>query len=262
VKLLYLINFEMQQFLKPLLKGSALLILCQQLLISIAAKRTSLYIPYEELFASSGAVTVFFLAFAAGCGLVLLSVLSNYYGSKSIYTLMTLPQNRSRLYYSKLIAGFMVFLILITAQLISALLGYFLYAPKIQKVLQETGPSGVKFIYEHAKNGLFLAFVRSGFFRLLYPLSLESLVSTIAILVSFLCGLYYGVFSERSRSYLRFAPVMLQVGYIVYILNYRLNAYLGFYEYQSLYLHSAVLLSFAAFFIWDSIRLIRRSAIS
>jgi hypothetical protein len=262
MKLLYLINFEMRRFIKPLLTVSALLILCQQILMGIAAKSTYMYIPYEEFFITSGAAAVFYLAFAACCGLCILSVLSNYHGSKSIYTLMTLPQDRSKLYFSKLVSGSMAFLVLFTVQIISAMLGYVFFTPKIQRTVQETSPYGAMFIFEHAKNGLFLAFVRSQLFRLIYPLGLEGLVSTISILISFLCGLYYGVFSERSKGYFRFVPIVAQVGYSIYIIHYRLNAPLGFNEPQNLYLHSIVLIGLTAFFIWDSIRLVRKSAIS
>ncbi len=261
-KLLYLINYEMQRFLKLPLIISFLLILAQQVLMAIVSKNTYRYIPYEEFFASSSAVTIFFLAYASCCGICILSILSNYHGSKSIYTLMTLPHNRSRLYFSKLIFGSMVFLVLLSAQMISSLIGYVLFAPKIQRVIQETGPYGAQYVYEHAKNGLFLAFVRSGFFRLLYPLGLESFISSAAILFSFICGLYYGILCERSKKYIRIALVIAHLGYSIYILNHRYNAHLGFEQGQNLYIHSIIFTAFAGFFIWDSLRLIRKSTIS
>ena len=260
-KLLYLTQMEMKRFLKPLTATVILLILVQQVLLAVAAGRSSVYLPYEAFFSYSGAVLVFYLAFAAACGICIRSVLSDYHGSKSVYTLMTLPRCRSRVYCSKLLSGMAVFLIMHCAQWISALLGYTFFAPKIQTVLRETGPYGMEIQLEHAKNGLFLAFVRSDFFRLLFPLGTKSLLSTISVFLSFLCGLYYAVLCERSRKYIRILPVIAQIGYGIYILNYRLNGQYSWLEPRILSLHSGILLIFAGFFLWDSIRLIRGSAI-
>ncbi len=260
-KFLYLTHLEISRLLKPLIALLVLLILFQQVLLSIAGKNTYDYIPYEAFFAASGAEIVFYLAFAAACGLCIQSVLSNYHGGKSIYTLMTLPQDRSRVHFSKLLSGMAVFLLLICAQWISAILGYALSAPKIQKVVGKTGPYGTEFIWEHAKNGLFLAFIRSGFFRLLFPLDPESLISTVAVLTGFLCGLYYGILCERSGKHIRILPVAAQIGYIIYILNYRLNTQYSMMESRILSLHSVILFASAGFFLWDSIRLVRRGAI-
>src|SRR5690606_18639266 len=98
-------------------------------------------------------VIAFGLAFAAACALCIWNIVYNYHGSKSIYTLLTLPQKRSYLYFSKLITFMMFFLVLLTAQLISAILGYALFAPKIRRVIEGSGLQGAVFIYEHARNG-------------------------------------------------------------------------------------------------------------
>ncbi|NLB43450.1 MAG: ABC transporter permease subunit, partial [Clostridiales bacterium] len=123
-KLIYLINMEVRRFRWTLAVMVVILISFQQILLGISAGNNYRYVPYEEFFNSSGAVIVFGLAFAACCALSIWSIVYNYHGSKSIYTLVTRPQKRSQLYLSKLITCLMFFLILMTTQLLSALLGY------------------------------------------------------------------------------------------------------------------------------------------
>ena len=258
-KLFYLINGEIRRFRWPLTAMVVFLVLFQQILLGISAEDTYIYIPYEEFFQSSGAVIVFGLAFAASCVLCIWSLVYNYHGSKSIYTLLTLPQKRSQYYFSKLVTCLTFFLILITVQLISAILGYALFAPKIQRAVEELVLT-VRF--DRAKNGLFLSFIRSAFFRLLFPLGWESLFSSISILFTFVAALLYGVLCERSKRYYRLILVAAQVGYSIYLLNYRITAADGFQPHRNLTLHSVLMLLFAVFFIWDSIKLIRSSAIS
>ena len=258
-KLIYLINMEVRRFRWTLAVMVVILISFQQILLGISAGNNYRYVPYEEFFNSSGAVIVFGLAFAACCALSIWSIVYNYHGSKSIYTLMTLPQKRSQLYLSKLITCLMFFLILMTTQLLSALLGYALFAPKIQRAVEELY-STVQ--YDHAKNGLFLAFIRSTFFRLLFPFGLKSLISSISILFAFVAGLIYGVLCERSKKYYRLILVTAQVGYSIYLVNYRITATDFFQRHQSLTIHSVLMLLITAFFIWDSMKLVRSSAIS
>jgi len=73
--------------------------------MGVALKDAYNYIPYEEFFATSGSTIVFLLSFATICGLCIMTMISNYFGSKSIYTLMTLPQDRRYFYFSKLVSG-------------------------------------------------------------------------------------------------------------------------------------------------------------
>ncbi|HHY83426.1 MAG TPA: hypothetical protein GX505_12245 [Clostridiales bacterium] len=261
-KLFYLVNLELKRFRWILLSIVVFLIIFQQILLGLSAKDTFHYIPYEEFFASSGSIIVFGLAFASTCALCIWSILSNYHGSKSVYTLMTLPQNRSVLYLSKLIACLMYFIVTITSQMISILMGYVFFAPKIQRVIQESSVYGANIIQEHASNGLFLAFVRSDFFRIIFPLGWKSFISSASLLFSTVTGLVYGILCERSKRYKRIILAILQAGYGIYIVNYRVNANLGFTEFQNLIVHSIFTFVFAAFFIWDSVRLIQKSEIS
>jgi hypothetical protein len=258
-KLIYLINTEIRRFRWPLIGIMVLLVFFQQVLLGISADNNFRYVPYEEFFNSSGAIIVFGFAFAACCTLSIWTIVYNYHGSKSIYTLMTLPQNRSQLYLSKLITCLMFFLILLTTQLLSALLGYIIFAPKIQRPVEELYAT-VR--YDHAKNGLFLSFIRSNFFRLLFPLGLKSFISSISILFAFVVGLLYGVLCERSKSYYRLILVTAHMGYSIYLVNYRITATDFFQRHQSLTIHSVLMLLITAFFIWDSMKLVRSSAIS
>lgn len=261
-KLIYLINVEIRRYRWSLAAMVVILILFQQILLGITAGNTNIYIPYEEFFQSSGAVIVFGLAFAACCVLCIWSIVYNYHGSKSIYTLMALPQKRSFYYFSKLVTCLMFFLILITTQLLSALLGYALFAPHIRRVAEQSSVYGTTFRFDHAKNGLFLSFVRSDFFRLLFPLSSKSFFSSISILFAFVTGLLYGVLCERSKKYSRLILAAAQVGYGIYLVNYRITAADFFQRHQNLVIHGILMLLLTVLFIWGSIRLIRSSTIS
>lgn len=266
-RFLYLCNFEFKRLSRLIFVTLGLMVVVQLVLMHLYRKenyqwQNHRYIPYEEFLSSSGIFIVFFLAFGAISVFFLLSILSNYHGSKSIYTLMTLPQDRSLSYFSKLASGFLSFLTLFASQLISVIIGYVFYAPKIATIVQTTQYPYVDVtIFKNAKNGLFLAFIRSDFLRVLFPLSLEGVTSTIVIIIVFVTGLYFSVLCERSCRYFRITVVLIQVGYIIYVLNYRINSVHGLIDYQNLYVHSVIMLMFAIFFVWDSIRLIHINAI-
>jgi len=254
-KFYYLVNHEFKQVRRLLFAACGLLIAGQLLFMGLAAGKQYEYVPYEEFFISSGSLFIFFICFAAVCGLCILSIFSNYYGSRSIYVLMTLPQDRSRVYYAKLLAGLACFLLLLASQYISGALGYTLFAPRIMETING------ELTFRRPVNGLFLAFVRHPFFRMVLPLGAESTLSSAAILISFICSLYHAVICERSRRYYRLALPMLNIGLIVYITVYRINSLSGFWPYRNLYLLSLAATAFAVFLAGDSIGLIRRSAV-
>lgn len=211
-----------------------------------------LYERFEDIYASSGCIIVFIVFFAALCGLCIKSVYDNYSSSKSIYTLMTLPVKREVIYFSRLTAFVIFFLIFLAVQLLSVLIGYGLVAEKT---------AAIENVKLYLSNGLFLAFIRSEFLRILLPLGVEGMVSTVSMLIAVLSGLYYTVLCERSRKYWGFAPAAMTGFLIVNALNYRMNQAVNASVHRSAYIDSFLLLLFCGFFIWHSIKLLKKSAI-
>ncbi|MGZ9583119.1 hypothetical protein [Paenibacillus marinisediminis] len=208
---------------------------------------------FEDLYVSSGGMTAQFIFLAAFGAYFLKTIYASYWGSKSIYTYLTLPVRREMLYLSKLSAGILCLLLLLAAQLISMLISYQMF-------------HSIVFNYssgEHVmSNGLFLSFVRSEYVRLILPFSLKGAISTFAIIVTFVTGLYYGAICERSKRYWGYVVLFAAAILLFNVLTYRLSPPSELYSHKNLYLNSAVLLGLSGYFIWHSMRLIRRSAIA
>ncbi|WP_129724194.1 hypothetical protein [Xylanivirga thermophila] len=249
-----LLNYEIRNIFKFVLVICILAIISPIVFLNISIKDgVNLYQPFEFIYASSGCVILFVIYLALMCLTFIYSIYSNYFGSKSIYTLLTLPIRRELVYLSKLISFFISFAAFLSAQLISILLGYWFVASRIAAL--EEG----KYLMT---NGLFLSFVRSDFLRIIFPLGLESAVSTISLFTTLLCGLYYGALCERSRRYWGFFPIGGAVFIMISLLNYRINQRMYVTDYRSMYLQSLVLFLFSVFFVWHSIKIFKKSAVA
>lgn len=112
--------------------------------------------------------------------------------AKSIYTLMTLPCPRSTIFWSQVGSGILAIGSVMAAQ---ALWYLILYAPTswvvnlvsdhfMQRVISQTTEAFVPVYSSFVNNGLFLSMIRSVFMRLIYPTSLQGIVT---ILVSMVC---------------------------------------------------------------------------
>ena len=256
-KFYYLVNHELRSLYRFTLCVCILLVALQQFfLLRSMEDYMNRFERFEDLLSKSGAIVIFLVSFAVLSVLCVRNVYSNYMDSKSIYTLLTLPQKREYLYFAKIIAFTASFLALFAAQVASACLGYRVIA---WYLAGKQFPEGVSL---PIRNGLFLAFVRSEFLRLILPLGLKSIVSNAAVFMSFVCSLYYAALCERAARYAGFAAVLLNIGLIVYVLNYRITALtiIGG-AYRDMYLFSGFMLCVTLFIVYDSIRLIKRSAI-
>ncbi|NLM11951.1 MAG: hypothetical protein GX213_14525 [Clostridiaceae bacterium] len=257
-KMYYLINNEFKGLYRVVLVLVLVLIILQQFLLIRSIK----YYPnrferFELLFSKSGCIIIFLVCFFALCGLCIFNAYSNYTESKSIYTLLTLPLPREYMYFSKLISYSMCFLTLLASQIISAWIGYGLfywYVSSQQIATNITLP---------VNNGLFLAFIRSDFFRLILPFGFMGFISSLAVFISLVCTIYYGVICERSKRYFRFAIVILNLSLIVLSLVHRINSLtvLGVYESNYIHVLTAAIFLTTVFIIYDSLRLIKKSAI-
>ncbi|XID90192.1 hypothetical protein ACF3MZ_16710 [Paenibacillaceae bacterium WGS1546] len=208
---------------------------------------------FEELYASSGMPMLFLAILALACVYFLVTIYADYWGSKSIYTYLTLPVRRESLYFGKLIAFLACLLLLWASHLIGIRLGYALVAARIG------GYAEGEFLMH---NGYFLAMIRSDLFRLLLPLGFGRLLSTLGILFVVATGFYYGALCERSRKYFGFAALAAAFWIAFDVVVYRLNESAHYFEPRSLYLSSGLLFATGGFFVWHSLRLIRRGAVA
>lgn len=252
-----LLNNEFRTLYRIVLIICVILITLQQfLLIKSMEHYSNWFERFEFLFSKSGCIIVFLVCFFILCGLCIFNAYSNYTDSKSIYTLLTLPLPREYMYFSKLICYAICFLTLLASQVISAWAGYGIISVYITSKPTENTVLPIN-------NGLFLAFIRSDFFRIILPFGFNSFLSSLAIFINLVCTMYYGVICERSKRYFRFVIVILNLSLIIFSLIYRINSLTMLGLYKNSYIHSltAALFLTTAFIIYDSLRLIKKSAI-
>lgn len=211
------------------------------------------YERFEDLYVSSGCVAVFLVFFAAACGFFLKTFYAQYWGSKSVYTYLTLPVKRETVYASKLAVFISCLLMLIAAQFISIRLGYGLFAARLDAYSE--GQLSMR-------NGLFLAVIRSEFFRILLPLNVSRILSSLCILVALATALYYGVLCERSKKYWGIGIIIAAFFIMIKVLGYRMSETIYFSPPSGLYPSSVLLLILSGFFVWHGIRLMKRGAIA
>ncbi|WP_040951321.1 hypothetical protein [Gorillibacterium massiliense] len=250
-----LLQHEFQLLLRPVLVLICLAILVPLPLLRGVTKGFTPYAPkmrYEELFASSGAETMFFVMVILLFASFAVVFYGSYWRSKSIYTYLSLPVRREYLYIAKLLAFAICILLLIAAELIGIRWGYS-YA--IGRLETESGNALMH-------NGLFLAFVRSDFFRFLFPVSFSRIFSSFSLILSAATGTYYAVLCERSRRFFGLGAVAAALYLILRVASYRLNETVLYYTAKSLYPSSILLLLLGGFFVWHSIVLYKKGAIA
>ncbi len=252
-----LFNFEGTLTLRAVLLVCFALIAGQNLLFYVSTRNypPGRYIPFERLMDISGTAIVFVICLVlilSGC---VYGVLSNYYGSKSIYTLMSIPGSRGSIFFSKLLWGLTGLLLLLAAQLLSIFIGYLLFSTSFAV----TRSSGL-LSFEEPVNGLFLSFVRSDFLRILYPLGMGSFICTAVMYLALVTGVIYTVYCFLSKKYLYITASAIQAIVMVFILSQRLR---GSYPMGGLrlYIYCLLLLVFTIFYIWQCLGWTRRSTI-
>jgi hypothetical protein len=208
---------------------------------------------FEDIYASSGIIIVFLVLLAILSAFFLKNIYAAYWGSKGIYTYLTLPVKREAYYFSKLLTFTVCLMMLLAAQLLGVMLGYSVAAANIGSI--DEG----QFLMN---NGLFLAFIRSEFLRILLPLSFNGLLSSISIMIALITGLYYGALCERSKRYYGFIFIAAAVVFIINVLNYRMERPVYPDSFTNLYPSSVTLLLLSGLFMWHSISLIKRGAIA
>lgn len=251
-----LLQYEFSTWYRAIILICVAAILIPLYLMNEAVKDYNEYanhVRFEDIYVSSGCISVFLICFAAICGYFLKTIYAGYWGSKSIYTYLSLPVKRETIYFSKLIVFVICLLLLLGSHLISIKLGYEIVSSKI------AGYSEGRF---NISNGLFLAFIRSDFFRIIMPFSFSRALSSISLLLTIVTSLYYGALCERSRRYWGFAIVGAAFIIVVKVWSYRMSETSLLNPSSHLYSSSVMLLLISGFFMWHSIKLIKKGAIA
>lgn len=251
-----LINVEFGMWLKFLALLCASAIILPLLILNAAAKDYAFFTSharFEDLYSSSGCSLLFLGLLSLLCLYFLKSVYAGYWGSKSVYTYLSLPVARESFYFGKLIVFVTGCLLLFAAQLVSIRLGYSLVMNKAETYLEG------RYVMN---NGLFLAFARSEFFRVLLPMTFSRMLSSLGMLLVIVTGVYYGALCERSRTYIGFVPIAV-AGWMLYrTLAYRLNEPIHSATPTSLYPSSLFFIAVSAFFVWHGVRIVKRGSIA
>lgn len=196
-KLFYLINFELSNMLKKLILLCACMIAIESVSFLVILFNTkNHYLRFEELLDKAGYPLMFYIFLGLLLVIIAFGFYQNYFGSKSIYTLLTLPSKRGHVYLGKYISGLLCSLMLAAVQIIGVFLAYSLYLYAFSDI-------------PRMNNALFLAFIRSEFLRMLLPFDFLSLVASIICINSLIVLILFAVIGERSRNY--FSPVVFSI---------------------------------------------------
>ncbi|WP_435170443.1 hypothetical protein [Paenibacillus glycanilyticus] len=249
-------NIQFASMLPVLLILTAGMIVTPYLLLQSAAEKlneNSVHPRFESLYATTGCKTALFAFIAVFCVYFLVKQYNAYWGSKSIYTYLTLPVKREAFYWSNLISFTIGLLLLFAGHLLAIRWGYSAYASHIGSYADG------RFVMH---NGLFLAFIRSNFLKVLLPISISGWVASVSMLVSLATGLYYAFLCERGRRHWHIILVIAAGWIMRHILNAQIAAPDLDWTMAKLYAYSIALFLLSGFFIWHSMRLVRRGVIA
>lgn len=251
-----MLNVECWRMLKGAGVIGLVLIIAQWFIFLSAMKGINEYsvIPrFEDVYAASGNTVLFWAGLIAVLTWFTISFYAHYWGSKSIYTLLTLPVDRNSLHASKFISLLFAIALLLCAQLLSTSFAFHMFENRLESFEEP-------YIMV---NGQFLAFIRSGFLRLLFPLSLEGVLHSIVLWFAMAALVYYAVLCERSHKYWGILPAAA-AAYCMFKLVQLRTAYPVSLPYESMTddtYYSVILLLLSVYFIWHGLRWIKRGAI-
>lgn len=153
------------------------------------------FFPYEAI-VDTWIPIIFLLGLLGLLVMLFWQAKSFYINHKGIYTLLTLPMKRERIYFSFLLSGmavillyFMVWLLLILAAYFPIMAQYNRIAAK--EIFYVSPEITVKGLDAARTNGLYLAFQRSAFLYTAFPLNLVRALSLVSGLFLILVGILY-----------------------------------------------------------------------
>lgn len=250
-----LLNAQFGELLRGVLLLCAGLIVASWLLVHFKIKEYSVYSVherFEDIYRSSGMPIVFLICLLGVIALFVRSFYAAYWGSKSIYTLLTLPMKREVFYLSKLCSLAISLLLLLCAQLAGFISAY----RYMEYTVSGYGNGQFKMT-----NGLFLAFIRSDLMRLIWPYGFVNMLSTISIFIVIITGVLYVILCERSDRKWGVAVMVTAFWLIYIIIIMRLDAIIN-YDAVKIILCSAALLVISIACVWHSIVLLKKGAIT
>ncbi|MGI6175882.1 MAG: hypothetical protein ACOYJC_06955 [Christensenellales bacterium] len=192
-----LISHVFKSTAKPLFIVAAAMMVVEFMCMLVAALfvQSTSFLPYERIFEMSGAPYFFAAAFVAALFLMGKSMADHFGRSKGIYTLLSLPQKRTSIYYSHVLAGMLSLAVIVTAQLLVVVLAYLpIMGIAGNNAPQYSGIQGFDELFPYyapfMNNGLFLAFARSKLLRMLMPLHVAEYFWGACLLLMMCCVLH------------------------------------------------------------------------
>ncbi|MCL2187931.1 MAG: hypothetical protein FWB87_04120 [Defluviitaleaceae bacterium] len=192
-KFLTLTRWEYHGLFMPLLGIIGVMAALQIILFRFALRGAERHMPLSFLLGEANLAIVFALAFIALLGLVGLRLLMNFTPSKSIYALLTLPNERKRVYQSKLAAAVLAACMLIAAQMLLLLV----FNAMAGWLAREAAWGGA---YINRRNAdFYLALLEAPWLRRIFPTTLFSQVRVITALGGSVCVALYMATALKAR---------------------------------------------------------------
>lgn len=181
------------------------LLLCAGLFIIAAAAlygqvtEQTCTLPYEALVARADIHNMLYAAAGLFAILTGVQIYRDNYRNKGYYATMLLPFPRRHVFFAYCTAGVLGILLLWAAMIGFLLMCYPVTAALCQRTFSNSS------LYANAAptlardNGLFLAFVRGGLFRMLLPMTAPEWLSTLLVALMLGCLPAYALLGERKR---------------------------------------------------------------
>jgi hypothetical protein len=248
-KLMYMINFEFSQIIKKVLLLSLTMAIFQNLSFALSGlKEEYRYVRFEQLLGISGYSTMFYVFMLSLMVLQIYTFYKDYFGSKAIYTLMTLPSKRSLIYTSKYLAALLSVFMLLATQLLNVFITYGLY-------------SSYYAASPRVNNGLYMAFVRDGFLQSIFPQDIYVIIFGVSVMLSAAAFPLYIIISLKSKAYLASAATALLLHHSLSRLNSSIVSQWDFPNLKLLIFWVLIVILANGFMINRSIKFIGKNSI-
>lgn len=188
-KLLFMINFELRRQIRYILILIACMIAVQAVsFLFVAGMEKNRYLRFEELLELSGVPVLFYSLLIIALIFSAFSFYRDFFGGKSIYALLTLPQRREFIFVSKVVASVLSIFLLWAAQLVSIFICHEIYIPPSDDI-------------PRVHNALLLAFARSDFLRSIFPFDPLYFPAVALMTATLVIFVLFAAMAERSHRY-------------------------------------------------------------
>lgn len=243
---------------------SLLMMILQIFLIKVASSSQSQkgYMPVEIIIQKAGCDKLFIAGLFLMIGCLVMNYFFNFYRSKSIYTMLSLPLSEKWLYLSKILTGVVYFLIFICGQLLAIIIASYLFKKPISYGLAVASYDGGETLTVSGKplfaqHDIYMAFIRNKFLRVVLPLRWDLLILNVFLIMSGVIIIYYVFLGARSDKKVRcFTSAGISLMAIFLIVIQRVNEPRNY----SIVIYVVILFVGMLFCIIDSLNLIRERA--